>query len=781
MRTKLLDSFKSLLAATTIVGATIGNSASAELISYYFRTHGADLAGFASYELPPVGSNVLYNYDSVRVVGYPLDVFSFNWNGAQYTSYRSSEPPYVAVWDGKPAVSWSADEVFFLADTKSSSGDEVHISLRFEGVEGKNTILTSTALPADLTSWPNLGGPVFTAYRDGTRVLRDFDAEFGFLTDFASEIGADDFVWVGGSGDYQNSSAWSTAKVPSLFDSVLFSLAPSSTSVPESITFNKQAVVREIGFLGNRNLAFKLQGNLLSIGSDLVLGDKPGENQNLTIVNGAVQPPRFVVGRQGTGNLFVGDKGRLIAPLVIAEEQGSTGNVTLEGGNASWEIQYTLKPVTVGKRGDGTLSILNGAVMSMLYGLDPDLTIAEEKGSTGAVTIDGLGSQLLIDGALVVGAGGQGKLKVQGGGKAAGVPFESSEIARLIIGGTQFDSSGADGAVDIDGAGSTILANDLIVGERAHGALSVTGGAFVDAGRLAVGRSSRSVGEIVVSGLGSTLRADSLFPVIIGEFGRGSLTVTEKGRVETRGAASVGLFDIGGDKPSTIVVDDALWFSGEPTPFGVVGEVNLRRDSRMTVKNRGVVHTGTFRVLDNAHLHLDEGFIGAESLEIRRQATLSGNGMINGDVVNEGVIAPGNSPGVISIVGDFEQLSEGALRLELGGGGLPGVDYDLVEVFGMATLGGALEVVLLPGYLPTLDDMFTFLTADQIVGEFDQVRFVGGSAEITYASSGVRLSNVVFSGVPEPQSIALVWLGLAGAVWKRPRRSHNRFELNRTS
>ncbi|WP_425398457.1 hypothetical protein [Aeoliella sp.] len=748
-----------------VVSASItlmSNSASAELISYYFRLHNADVLGFATYEIPPAGSQVLVTTNTYRTVAYPLDAFSFVWNGVQYISGESSELPYIAVRDGFASVSFSWDDVRMDAITKSGAGVEIDAALVFEGIDGQNTTLTSNALPADLTTWPHLGGPLFRAYLGNTRVLFDLNAEFGFLTDLSSDIADDDFVWVGGSGQFDNAGAWSKGKVPSVFDRAMFSLAQGGGAA-EQITLTRQAVVREIGFLGDRELRFDLGGHSLSVGSEIVLGDSQGEHQSMAFEDGTVSAFRFIVGRRGSAELFVGEGATLRDPLVIAERQGSKGEVTLSGSTARWEVEYHLKPVVVGGEGMGRLSILDGSEFSMRFGLDPDTIIAESPGSVGDVLVDGLDSRLTVDGDLEVGAAGRGTLKVSNGARVGGASFDISPVSLLAIGGTKFASEMAEGKVEVEGGGSTIIAGELVVGDHGRASLSITDGGFVEARSLTMARWPSADGTILVSGPGSKLHVDSLFPVSIGAAGHASLSVQNGAEVVTRGAARVAR-TFGEGEPTTVTVDNASWVSGAPTLSGFHGEIALRENSLLIVQNAGDVTTGRLSADLNAHIRLDDGHLQVETLELGEFGTLSGNGTIRGDTVVDGVISPGNSPGKLSFEGDFMQLATSILRIELGRG-VAGVDYDLIEVAGIATLGGTLEIVVLPGFEPQLVDRFDFFAASEVHGVFDQVRFRGGSALLTYGDTGIMLSNVVYTGVPEPRSIVLL-LGLLLAGWK---------------
>jgi len=91
--------------------------------------------------------------------------------------------------------------------------------------------------------------------------------------------------------------------------------------------------------------------------------------------------------------------------------------------------------------------------------------------------------------------------------------------------------------------------------------------------------------------------------------------------------------------------------------------------------------------------------------------TVSGNGTINvtrGFFHNGGTIAPGNSIGVLTVVGDYIQGASGKLSIEVAS---PAAN-DLLAITGTAELGGILQTNWTGGYIPALNTKFgTILTA----------------------------------------------------------------------
>ena len=106
----------------------------------------------------------------------------------------------------------------------------------------------------------------------------------------------------------------------------------------------------------------------------------------------------------------------------------------------------------------------------------------------------------------------------------------------------------------------------------------------------------------------------------------------------------------------------------------------------------------------------DEAVAFLETAEaVFQDGRLDGNGIILGNVTNNGAeVAPGNSPGTLSVTGNFTQNS-GALVIEVEGN-TPGT-FDQLAVTGSAVLKGTLKLVT-SGYTPAWDDTFTMVSSE---------------------------------------------------------------------
>ncbi|MCO6044295.1 right-handed parallel beta-helix repeat-containing protein [Aeoliella sp. ICT_H6.2] len=154
----------------------------------------------------------------------------------------------------------------------------------------------------------------------------------------------------------------------------------------------------------------------------------------------------------------------------------------------------------------------------------------------------------------------------------------------------------------------------------------------------------------------------------------------------------------------TVVVDAVgqhagrLWIAPESADNATLQVASgwLNVEDRVEVGSHN--STGTLIVDSGAALIAPQVYVGP-------MGTLTGAGQVIGEIVNEGTVSPGASPGTWTIDGDFTQTTTGLLHLELASDS----EFDRLEVLGNLTLEGTLEVSLLEGYRPKAGDTFELL------------------------------------------------------------------------
>jgi hypothetical protein len=139
------------------------------------------------------------------------------------------------------------------------------------------------------------------------------------------------------------------------------------------------------------------------------------------------------------------------------------------------------------------------------------------------------------------------------------------------------------------------------------------------------------------------------------------------------------------------------------------------------------------------------GFSPGNALDLTG-GTLQGTGTISGAVVNtSGTVHPGNSPGILSITGDYTQAAAGVLAVDVAGSS-PGTGYSRLAVGGNAILAGALRVSTPAPQTGT----FRVLTAATRTGTFGSVSSAGQTFAASYDATGVDLSGAAPPVVTPP-------------------------------
>lgn len=332
----------------------------------------------------------------------------------------------------------------------------------------------------------------------------------------------------------------------------------------------------------------------------------------------------------------------------------------------------------------GIIDLRGGAGGSGAAG-NPAGGVGGNGGIGGTVTVTG--GSLLVDGLLDLrgGAGGSGGNGVGGG-------FLASPGGRGGNGGRGGDFTLSGGELQL-----TTGTIDLRGGAGGTGGTGATFTSFF--GGTSVGASGAN-GSNGVSGTflltGGTLAtsASAFDDSILGSIAFESGTLRFSDETFVLDASSTRLNALLGDTGKTLGAGRALVFDhtlelGAGTLLDLAG---------------GSLRAGTFSAVDG--FTLDSGVLSVDTL--------------NGSLLQQGgILAPGQSPGLTTINGDY-QFEAGTLALELAGL-TRGVEYDALDVTGTATLGGVLDVTLVDGFLPSPGARFELLNAETIIGTFDLV------------------------------------------------------------
>ena len=214
--------------------------------------------------------------------------------------------------------------------------------------------------------------------------------------------------------------------------------------------------------------------------------------------------------------------------------------------------------------------------------------------------------------------------------------------------------------------------------------------------------------------------------VIVGNLGRGSVSATSNSSVKIAGFTAP--FAKGGQ--ATIIVDGSDWVN---TYFAYLGQrAASDGPSTLLVNNNGtmrvgqqmtIFRSGTATISTGGRMAVGSGDFGpAGSLRVSEGGILLGYGRVQGQVIvaSGGLIFPGNSPGILTVDGSYQQEAGSTYFAEIGGTDA-GDGYDQISVTGAATLGGSLSVRLVNGFTPAVGQTFRIVNASSVSGAFASV------------------------------------------------------------
>ena len=296
----------------------------------------------------------------------------------------------------------------------------------------------------------------------------------------------------------------------------------------------------------------------------------------------------------------------------------------------------------------------------------------------------------------------------------------------------------------ISGPGNIEISGKSI--KQGNGSLRFQGGGHLDISSPTTGE-----GSTVITG-GGTLRT-----LENGSLANGSLLVSNGSRVELSTNQTSSSIDVSDDASSFIQASGNLStplfrndgfvqiiantsideMKGSGTT-NVHGNLKLKNDLfKGTYTGRGIIEKvgpQSWTIEDDSYqafngtLNVQSGTVELNSsmagdFLLQQHAILTGSGIVGGKLYHSGVLQPGNSPGTLTITGDYTPSNTAILEIEIAG--TADGQYDFLDIEGAANLNGngTLNIVLLNGFTPLQDNTdITFLTADSgVSGEFGAV------------------------------------------------------------
>lgn len=324
--------------------------------------------------------------------------------------------------------------------------------------------------------------------------------------------------------------------------------------------------------------AFKKSPLAVATSIILILGVSPSYAQVTQTGDTTSSGGALIVGNNGIGDVQI-SSGSVVsnADTTIGSQAGSSGVITVDGLGSTLNSS---NGITVGDSGSGTLSIKNGASVTQPSILFLPFFVGNTGNGTGTVTVDGVGTKLNAGGLyLGVTSGSSGNISVTNAGAV--------EAVRLSVGGfIPTDTPGGSGTVLVTGSNSTLKSGrgGLYVGATASssGDVSIANGGKVTSNNSSIGYNGGDA-SVRIDGVGSSWVEDESMGIggsETGAFSTGNLLIQNGASATVKGSSFIGLNSASG----------MVNVAGAGSSFNSVGEVYLGYGSDPLLSSSGLIN-----------------------------------------------------------------------------------------------------------------------------------------------------------------------------------------------
>jgi autotransporter-associated beta strand protein len=498
---------------------------------------------------------------------------------------------------------------------------------------------------------------------------------------------------------------------------------PAVVSTGGPLTFSNAGKIEGAVILGDfANQATLVTGGTIAgdlnlgtdAGSTLIL-DGTGSEAVSQAVSGLITNNGSVI-KQGSGT------------WVVDKSLGNyAGETTINAGTLTDSLSNAL--------GTGGITVTGN---TSVLGVSQGVTIINAILLTQGGSIDNAGRVANPLGGLLAGVGGGNVINEETGviNNAAGdaILFSAGGTVTNQAGGLIQSQQGA----GIDSlAGATTIANSGTIsgatGVKLLGTASVTnnpGGVITGNGGLAIlssGGSTKILNAGTINGNVSLANFANTAQLFSGSRINGNLNLGAS-------AASNLVLDGSGEQAFSQSVSGTTTNAGSLTKQG---SGNWIVDVAMDAPVATNILSGVLTV---------NGSLTSSLVTVEAGGLLKGSGVIIGNIVNVGNLSPGNSPGTLSVTGNYTQGAAGTYNVQI----FSEQNYSRLIISGHASLDGTLHLTLASGFKLRPGDTFTVLTAGQGISGTFRTLSSNSPISVNY-QNGVVNVNAVSAAKVTPQ------------------------------
>ncbi len=480
-------------------------------------------------------------------------------------------------------------------------------------------------------------------------------------------VGGGEYIGDSGSGIFTQSGGSDTVS------GTLYVGKGSSSRGTYTLSGTGSLAVGGDGYVGYSGTGvFSQMGGSNTISGDLYLGNNSAASGSYSLSAGLLNATDEYVGSFGSGSFTQSGGSNTMTGSLYLGFASSNNSYTLSNGGSGSSLAVAGTEY-VGFEGNGAFTQSGGANV-----VSTDLNLGYSSGASGAYNLSG--GSLAVNGSEYIGFAGSGLFTQSGGAHAV--------ANNLILG-------------DTDGSG-----------DYGSGTYNLSGGSLAVSGALNLAGVSGASGTFNLSGTGS-LAAGTVNLNAGGTFSQtgGALNATifnQQGGSVTAASSleNLGTFNYSsGAFAGRLLNYGSVNFNADFTAGNGLANysaipLDINAGRTVTLNGAGLDNQGTLVVNGN--------LVGGGPLLNDTTGTLSGTGTIQGNLTNQGTLSPGNSPGTLTVAGNYAQTASGTLVEQIASAS----SFSKLVVTGAASLNGALNIELLGGYIPSYGQGFSgILTA----------------------------------------------------------------------